>query len=155
MVIAMNDTGARPDADPQRSAAVSRRQARRDAMVVLYQRDITGAGLDHLFAALEKETGHAPDGFTREEVQGVLAAKDDLDLAIDAASSSWPAHRLAALERNILRLAVFEIRARLDVPAEVTINEAVALAKRYCSREAGSLVNGILGKIAQEASENG
>ena len=132
---------------------ISRRQARRDAMVVLYQRDITGAGIDELYRSLEAETGHAPDDFTRQEVEAVIASQGGLDAAIDAGSQGWPAHRLAALERNILRLAVYEITRRDDIPFEVSIDEAVALAKRYCSREAGTLVNGILGKIAEEARE--
>ena len=61
----------------------------------------------------------------------------------------WPADRLGALERNILRLAILELD-RGDVPLEVAINEAVALAKRYSSEDAGRLVNGILGHIVQE-----
>lgn len=132
--------------------SVTRRQARRDAMVVLYQMDLTGNSLDELLRHLEAETGHPADGFTREDVEGVLARLSELDAIIDAASEGWPAHRLAALERNILRLAVFEILGRPDIPAAVSIDEAVALSKRFCSREAGALVNGILGKIAQEAS---
>ncbi len=129
----------------------SRRQARRDAMVILYQHDITGAGLSGLYANLKEDTGHPPDAFTREEVEAVLASRGEIDASIDAGSKGWPAHRLAALERNILRLAVYEITRRDDIPLEVSIDEAVALAKRYCSREAGTLVNGILGKIAEEA----
>jgi N utilization substance protein B len=134
--------------------ATSRRQARRDAMVVLYQHDITGAGLDDLYQGLEKETGHPPDAFTREEVDAVMGGRDSLDAVIDATSEGWPAHRMAALERNILRLAVYEITRRDDIPLEVSIDEAVALAKRFCSREAGTLVNGILGKIAEEARKH-
>ena len=132
---------------------VTRRQARRDAMVVLYQMDLTGGGLEELLGNLEAETGHAADRFTREDVEGVLALMNDLDRAIDAASESWPAHRLAALERSILRLAAYEIMERPDIPVEVSIDEAVALSKRFCSREAGALINGILGKIAQEANQ--
>lgn len=88
------------------------------------------------------------DGFTRDEVGGVLAALAEMDAAIDAASRGWPAHRLAALERSILRLGVYEIKRRDDIPAEVSIDEAVSLAKRFCSREAAALVNGVLGNVA-------
>ncbi len=133
---------------------VSRMQARRDAMVVLYQHDITGKAVEELYRDLELDRGHAPDAYTRETVAAVLAARDEIDAAIDAASRGWPAHRLAALERNILRIAVHELRRRDDIPMEVSIDEAVALAKRYCSREAAALVNGILGKIAQEDDEH-
>ena len=130
--------------------SVSRRQARRDAMVILYQRDITGAPLVELYASLEHDTGHSPDRFTILEVEGVTSGARQLDAAIDAASEGWPAHRMAALERNILRLALYEMREIEDIPIEVSIDEAVALSKRFCSREAATLVNGILGKIAEE-----
>lgn len=133
---------------------ISRRQARRDAMVILYQRDIAGAELSELYGNLEKNRGYPPADFTREDVEGVIGIMDELDFAIDLVSEGWPAHRMAALERNIIRLAVFEMKSRDDIPTEVSIDEAVELAKRYCSREAGALVNGILGKIATEAMEN-
>ncbi|MFA5808835.1 MAG: transcription antitermination factor NusB [Thermoleophilia bacterium] len=133
---------------------ISRRQARRDAMVILYQRDIAGAVLSELYDSLEKDRGYPPAEFTREDVEGVIGVMEELDSAIDLVSEGWPAHRMAALERNIIRLAVFEMKNRDDIPTEVSIDEAVELAKRYCSREAGALVNGILGKIATEARDN-
>lgn len=132
---------------------VSRRQARRDAMVVLYQRDITGGDYRELFANLEQDRGYAPDPFTRELVEGVDARREEIDQRIDRCSINWPAHRIAALERNILRIGVFEIGFRDDIPAETSIDEAVGLAKRYCSREAGVLINGILGKMVEEGEE--
>jgi N utilization substance protein B len=149
----MNDPEFEKGAGRQGGAAVTRRQARRDAMVVLYQQDLTGGGIEELLENLKAETGHEADSFTREDVEGVLAVRDELDRTIDAASEGWPAHRLAALERNILRLAAYEILNRPDIPVEVSIDEAVALSKRFCSREAGSLVNGILAKIVQEAGQ--
>ncbi len=140
--------------DSSRTAGISRRQARRDVLVVLYQREVSGGDVAKLLAGLRREAGHEPDEFTREEVAGVIAAQDKLDGAIDAASPDWPAHRLGALEKNILRIAVFEIFNRAEIPPEVSVNEAVALAKRYCSAQAGSLINGVLGKIIQEARKN-
>lgn len=129
---------------------VSRRQARRDAMVVLYQHDITGGEYAELFANLEKDRGHEPAPFTRELVEGVDSHREEIDGSIDRYSINWPAHRIAALERNILRIGVYEIGFRDDIPAETSIDEAVGLAKRYCSREAGVLINGILGKMVEE-----
>lgn len=129
---------------------VSRRQARRDAMVILYQQDLTGSGLEELYGNLEKDRGHSPVEFTRSEVEDVLKSREELDAVIDAASRGWPAHRMAALERNILRIAVYEIKSRPDIAIETSIDEAVTLAKRYCSREAGALVNGILSKVTEE-----
>ena len=72
-----------------------------------------------------------------------------LDRRVTEASDEWPADRLGALERNILRLALLELD-RGEVPLEVAIDEAVSLAKRYSSEDAGRLVNGILGRIAKE-----
>lgn len=136
------------------SPTVSRRQARRDAMIVLYQRDLTGLGLEELYANLEKDRGYQPASYTRDVVGAVDTASGDIDLIIDSASRAWPAFRMAAIERNILRIAVYEIIKRPDIPVEVSIDEAVALAKRYSSREAGSLVNGILSHIAEEAAND-
>lgn len=133
---------------------ISRRQARRDAMVVLYQHDLTGAPVDELYNTLQQESGREVDAFTREEVAGVLESLDEIDQEIDACSRSWPSHRLAALERSILRIGMYEVARRPDIPIEVTIDEAVTLAKRYCSREAAALVNGVLGKAAAAREED-
>lgn len=123
-------------------------------MVVLYQHDLTGGAIEELYNNLEQEEDRRLDAFTREEVEGVLSVLAGLDADIDATAQGWPAHRMAALERSILRLAIYEIRHRPDIPPEVSIDEAVELAKRYCSREAGALVNGILGKIIREADDH-
>ena len=72
-----------------------------------------------------------------------------MDRTLTAAAEDWPAERLGAVERNILRVALVELEGD-DVPDEVAINEAVELAKRYASDEAARLVNGILGRIARE-----
>ncbi len=134
--------------------ATSRRQARRDAMVLLYQHDITGGALDELYNNLQREEGREIDAFTREEVGGVLARQDGIDSVIDEYAKGWPAHRLAALERNILRIAIYEIEQREDIPYAVTIDEAVELGKRFCSAQAGALINGVLGRLV-EADEPG
>jgi N utilization substance protein B len=122
----------------------SRKGARRDAMFVLYQWDVTGKPLGSLH---EGEL----DPYSTEIVQGVVAEYADLDGRINEASRGWSAERLGALERNILRIALWELD-RDEVPLEVAIDEAVSLAKRYASEEAGRLVNGILGRVAREAA---
>lgn len=131
---------------------VSRRQARQDAMVVLYQHELTGSPPDLLFSSFADENGHEADQFTRDIVSSVLANADALDNIIDRCSRNWPAHRMAALERAILRVAVFEITELDEIPVAASIDEAVILAKRFCSREAAVLINGILGKLADEGS---
>ena len=119
-----------------------RRAARRTALVLLYQWDVTGEELASLF---EGEI----DDYSRELAEAVIEQHEELDRRVTEASDEWPADRLGALERNILRLALLELD-RGEVPLEVAIDEAVSLAKRYSSEDAGRLVNGILGRIVQE-----
>jgi transcription antitermination protein NusB len=123
--------------------STGRRGARRAALFVLYQWDVTGQPLASLY---EGEL----DAYTKELAEGVAAEVDDLDATIGDASSDWRPERLGALERNILRVALYELD-RDEVPLEVAIDEAVRLARRYASEDAAKLVNGILGKVAKEA----
>jgi N utilization substance protein B len=120
-----------------------RRAARRTALVLLYQWDVTGQELASLF---EGEI----DPYARTVAEGVIEGYEELDRRITDASDEWTADRLGALERNILRMAIRELDEG-ETPVEVAINEAVALAKRYSSEDAGKLVNGILGRIEKEA----
>jgi transcription antitermination protein NusB len=120
----------------------SRRGARRSALFLLYQWDVTGRALTELYEG-------DVDDFTREVAQAVVERAPDLDKQIDAAADDWPASRLGAVERNVLRIGIHELEAG-TAPVEVVIDEAVGLAKRYASEEAGRLVNGILGRIARE-----
>ncbi|HEX4745976.1 MAG TPA: transcription antitermination factor NusB [Gaiellaceae bacterium] len=124
------------------STSTSRKAARRQALYLLYQWDLTGQELASLYEG-------EPDAFARALAEAVTARADDLDRRITAASPDWPADRLGTLERNILRIGVYELEEH-SVPREVAINEAVVLAKRYASEDAGRLVNGVLGKIARE-----
>ncbi|MDP9231916.1 MAG: transcription antitermination factor NusB [Actinomycetota bacterium] len=120
-----------------------RRAARRTALVLLYQWDVTGQELASLF---EGEI----DPYARMVAESVIERHEELDRRITEASDEWTADRLGALERNILRMAIRELDEG-ETPVEVAINEAVALAKRYSSEDAGKLVNGILGRIEKEA----
>lgn len=128
----------------------SRRSARRAAVFLLYQRDLTDIDLDELIENAERSSGILDD-FTSLLAEGVAATQDDLDRLIGRASNDWAVDRIAPLERNIMRVAAFELHEVDEVPDAVAIDEAVRLAKRYCQPEASSLVNGILGRIAREA----
>jgi transcription antitermination protein NusB len=119
-----------------------RRAARRTALVLLYQWDVTGQELASLF---EGEI----DPYSRELAEAVVEQHEEIDRRITEAADEWTADRLGALERNILRMAILELD-RGDIPVEVAIDEAVSLAKRYSSEDAGRLVNGILGQIVKE-----
>ena len=119
-----------------------RRAARRTALFLLYQWDVTGQPLASLY---EGEV----DAFARETAETVAAHAPQLDRRITGAAEGWTADRLGAIERNILRIALHELDGD-DVPDEVAIDEAVTLAKRYATEDAARLVNGILGRIVRE-----
>ena len=119
-----------------------RRDARRQALFLLYQWDLTGQELASLFEG-------EPDPFAQSLAEAVAGRAESLDRRITEASGDWPAERMGTLERNVLRIGVYELEER-TVPREVAINEAVVLAKRYASEDAGRLVNGILGRIARD-----
>jgi N utilization substance protein B len=121
---------------------VSRREARRAAVFVLYQWDVTGTPLGSLYEG-------DVDEYTRRIVDAVAAHAPELDERITAAADEWTADRLGAVERNVLRVAIEELDEG-EVPLEVVLDEAVTLAKRYASDDAGRLVNGILGRIVRE-----
>jgi N utilization substance protein B len=122
------------------SAPVGRRAGRRQALFLLYQWDLTGQALASLYEG-------EPDEFARALAEAVASRAPALDRRITESSPDWPADRLGTLERNILRIGVYELEEE-TVPHEVAINEAVVLAKRYASEDAARLVNGILGHIA-------
>ncbi len=119
-----------------------RSDQRRDAAVALYQRDVTGRPLDELLA------GAKP--FTRDLATGADEHLKDLDAEIARLAKGWSLERIAPLELAIMRVALYELRERDDVPHEVAIDEAVSLAKRYCGADAPGFVNGILGAAARE-----
>lgn len=122
--------------------AVGRRESRRTALFLLYQWDLTGQPLASLYEG-------EPDAFALELAGAVAGRAPGLDERITASAEGWSADRLGTLERNILRIGVYELEEG-TVPREVAINEAVVLAKRYASEDAARLVNGILGRVARE-----
>lgn len=123
-----------------------RSDQRRLAVFALYQNDLTGRALDDLLGA-------DATAFTRGLAEATLADRDRVDALIRRHARGWPLERIAPLERNIMRVAVHELLADGDVPREVAIDEAVELAKRYCSADAPKFVNGILGSILRDLPE--
>jgi len=119
-----------------------RRAARRTALFLLYQWDVTGQPLASLY---EGEV----DEYARETAEAVATEAEELDRRITDASEGWTADRLGAVERNVLRIALHELDGD-SVPDEVAIDEAVTLARRYATDDAARLVNGILGRIVRE-----
>jgi N utilization substance protein B len=121
---------------------VRRSEQRRDAVFALYQHEVTGRPLDELL------DGAKP--FTKQLAEQVDAGRGELDELISRHSKGWALNRIAPLERNIMRTALYEALHSDDVPAEVAIDEAVELAKQYCGADAPGFVNGVLGAALAE-----
>lgn len=123
-----------------------RSDQRRDAVFACYQRDVTGRPLAELLDDARP--------FTRELAEAVDAHRDELDAVIGGHARGWELGRIAPLELNVMRVALYEIEHSEDVPAEVAIDEAVEIAKEYCGADAPGFVNGILGAIVRERQGN-
>jgi N utilization substance protein B len=123
-----------------------RSDQRRAAVVALYQRDVTGRPLDELVDR------HA-SGFTRELADGVEREQPELDALIAHFAQGWTLDRIAPLERSIMRVALFELLHREDIPNEVAIDEAIEAAKELCGADAPKFVNGILGSVQRVRAE--
>lgn len=131
--------------------------AREFAIQILYQMDITHDNCDLSLAGFwAMRTGEQIEeevkNFTTELVKGVVDNLKAIDLKIAEYAANWQLERMAVVDRNVLRMASYELIFRSDIPPKVSINEAVELAKRYSGQEAGKFVNGILDKIKQETS---
>jgi N utilization substance protein B len=129
---------------------LERSRARRLAMQILYQRDITGESVGVILGtkAYSVEDGE-PDDFCRQLVTGVEEHLPEIDEMIGTVSENWSVSRMPLVDRNILRLATYEVLFVDDVPPSVAINEAVELAKVFGGEDSSKFVNGVLGKIAE------
>lgn len=126
----------------------SRRQARRAAVLLLYQEDLTGHPMAQIVERHEADAGRPLPAYAQGLIDAVHAGGPALDGEIDGLAEGWSVERIAPVERAVLRVGLVELD-RDDPPAAVAIAEAVALARRYASPEAGAFVNGILGAAAR------
>lgn len=135
---------------------MKRRKAREYALQLLFQIDFTKRELERKdleeFWSGKKESEDIKE-FTEKLVKGTLESLDEIDGIIEKATENWFLKRMAAVDRNILRFAAYEILYRKDIPYAVTINEALEIAKKYSSAEAASFLNGVLDKLAKEAGK--
>ena len=129
---------------------LERTRARRQALQILYQREITEQSVVAILAAhsYSEEDGE-PSEYCRELALGTEANQGVIDAEIEATSQHWTLMRMPFVDRNILRLAVYEILFEPLVPDSVAINEAVEMAKAYGGDDSPKFVNGVLGKIAE------
>lgn len=132
-----------------------RHKARVHALQLLYQREVTGESISRILEmqAYSTEDGE-PDEYSRELALGVEAVLEELDDVIGATSEHWSVPRMPLVDRNILRIATYELTRGTDIPPSVAINEAVELAKVYGGDDSSKFVNGVLGRIAEQ-QENG
>ena len=125
-----------------------RRAARRKAIDILYQADVTERSARTVMHDWQT-AGRTVPTYTESLVSGVERDLPDIDALLAAHSEGWTVHRMAVVDRTILRVACYELRS--DVPVAVAINEAVEAAKRLSTEDSGRFINGVLGRIARDA----
>jgi len=129
----------------------TRRKARECVLQMLYQLDATGEDLQvaiHNYWKVNEAKREAKN-FANELIFGMVEKLDAIDEAIADRSTNWKLSRMASVDKNILRMAVYELLFREDIPCKVTINEAVEIAKKFGTAESGAFVNGVLDNIAK------
>ena len=132
----------------------ARRKARRLALQALYEVDSAGHEVEGVVTRLldEERMSAENSAFVRELVSGVIQNKEKIDLNIQSFAPAWPVEQIPVVDRNILRLAIFEILLDNKVPVKVAINEAVELAKTFGSDSSSKFINGVLGSVSAGAS---
>jgi N utilization substance protein B len=135
---------------------MKRRKAREYSLQILFQLDIrkekpTLTVFKRFWA--EYEADDEIKAFTEEVVKGTLKHIAKIDAQIHASAKNWSLDRMSSIDRNVLRMAVYEILYRLDIPTSVTINEAIEIAKKFGTDDSGSFVNGILDHVARAAGK--
>lgn len=127
-----------------------RRQAREIALHALYIADAAGTPEGEAYASVLRGESDADDktkDFARELVSGTLADRPALDDAIQAVAENWVLSRMPLVDRNVLRLAAFELLHRLDTPVGVVIDEAIEIVRKYSTEDSTRFVNGVLDKL--------
>ena len=128
----------------------ARTKARKRALDILFQADVRVEEPGIILAAEAKRAASEPSWlYAREIVDGVIDHRDDIDEQIATYSRGWTVARMPAVDRAVLRIAIWEILYNDEVPAAVAIDEAVTLAKEFSTDESGSFVNGVLGRVAR------
>jgi N utilization substance protein B len=128
---------------------MSRRKARERALQILFQVDMGGVDPRDAIKNMDESFGPLNDNvdFVEENVFGTLANLEFIDKTISGISQDWNIKRMASVDRNLIRMAFYEIFFRGDIPNNVSVNEAVELGKAYGGEESARFINGILGKV--------
>ncbi|MEM9201877.1 MAG: transcription antitermination factor NusB [Actinomycetota bacterium] len=123
-----------------------RREAREDALAVLYQAEVAGDSVEAALAAREVP----PDAYAIEIADGVDEARDDLDALIGRHLKNWRIERMPIVDRLIARMAAWELETQPETPTGVVLSEAVELASQYCGEKSPQFLNGVLSSVADE-----
>ena len=137
---------------------MNRRKAREYALQILFQAEFAGtdrevAPPDDFWSAKDRKEKDDLKKFADDLVRGTIENIQEIDRVIQEAAEHWDVKRMAAVDRNILRFAVYEILYRNDIPSAVTMNEALEIAKKYSSLESVPFINGLLDKIARDVGK--
>jgi len=134
-----------------------RRRARELAVQVLFHLEVNPADPEEAFGQVCENfgAGESIRPFSRELVMGVCEKRQDLDSLIVSASKHWRLERMPSVDRSILRVATFEMLCREDIPAKVSIDEAVEIGKKFGTEDSGSFINGILDNIYNALFQDG
>jgi len=127
-----------------------RRQAREIALQALYLVDVAGAAVPEAFAIVNRREDPSDDGtleFARSLLEGTSSKRAEIDAHIAATAENWPIKRMAAVDRNVLRLAAYELAYERGTPVGVVIDEAIEIVRKYSTEDATKFVNGILDKL--------
>jgi transcription antitermination protein NusB len=132
-----------------------RRSGRELAFRLLFQIDVGGATPSDVFETARIASESSPEvwHFATQLARGAWDARHDCDAIIEKYAAGWTLERMANVDRNLLRLAVYEILRREDIPASVSVNEAVELSKKYSTTDSAKFINGILGSFLREAPQ--
>ena len=137
---------------------INRKKAREEAFLLLFENSFNSYSLDEIlklkseieFKEDKKNKTEKMEDFTKELFEGVKRHQEEIDSLINEHSKAWSKDRISKIAMSILRLSIFEILFREDIPSGVSINEAVELAKKYGSDEEPAFINGILGSISRK-----
>lgn len=134
----------------------SKRAARELALNILYQVDVTDIPLDEAIKTAEEQVTIDPEVFAHAEslARGVNLIRKDLDKKIRKLSTDWPPARQPAVDRNILRLAMYEISKVESTPVAVAVNEAVEMAKKFSTEDSGKFINGVLAAYLRDLEKS-
>jgi N utilization substance protein B len=135
----------------------TRRRARELALQLLYQFELTDASPEEMQAGFEewRNAGENVREFADNLLRGTLARLDEIDEELGHQTTHWRLERLAAVDRNILRLAMYELIFETDTPHAVVIDEAIEIAKRYGTKDSGRFVNGVLDGFVKRRAATG